>query len=134
ADGSCSPDGADRDPPGHPSSVTTEQAMVVRRQAVRDRSTTFTLPCARPGPTKLGGRDLVFGTGQGGFVRSTTSTGEAAPRAKAAKPHPSQPRVSIVARTLRTQAQRECEAFVGEQIENRSSFAVETTLRSRAAI
>jgi predicted ABC-type ATPase len=39
-----------------------------------------------------------------------------------------------IPRTLRVQAQRECEAFVGGQIESRTSFAVETTLRSRAAI
>jgi predicted ABC-type ATPase len=35
---------------------------------------------------------------------------------------------------VREQAQRECEEFVAAQIEGQSSFAVETTLRSVAAI
>lgn len=35
---------------------------------------------------------------------------------------------------VRTQAQRECEAFVAAHIADRRSFAVETTLRSDAAI
>jgi predicted ABC-type ATPase len=35
---------------------------------------------------------------------------------------------------LREQAQRECEDFVTDSTRNRTSFAVETTLRSRAAL
>lgn len=39
-----------------------------------------------------------------------------------------------IPRVLREQAQKECEAFVAEQIKRGASFAVESTLRSRAAL
>ena len=39
-----------------------------------------------------------------------------------------------IPRALRLQAQKECEAFVLDHIARRESFAVETTLRSHAAI